>query len=93
MRKLTNEKFISKVDSVHKGLYKYDKTNYDMCIEYDGIQHYKPVDFFGGIKTLKDIKKRDNIKTKYCQENNIKLIRIPYNKEVIELMESINFNI
>ena len=27
---------------------------------------------------LENIKFRDNIKTQYCKDNNIKLIRIPY---------------
>lgn len=27
---------------------------------------------------LIETRKRDNIKNKYCEENNIKLIRIPY---------------
>ena len=30
------------------------------------------------IKNLDDCQRRDNIKNKYCEENNIKMIRIPY---------------
>lgn len=55
--------------------YLYD---YNLCIEYDGEQHYNPIKFFGGDKQLKSQQKRDNIKTKYCIENNISLIRIKY---------------
>lgn len=51
---------------------------YNICIEYDGIQHYKPVDVFGGEEDHKKVLMYDSIKTKYCQENNIKLIRIKY---------------
>lgn len=51
---------------------------YNICIEYDGEQHYKNIDFFGGEDALKKRQKLDNIKTNYCKENNIKLIRIPY---------------
>ena len=36
------------------------------------------VDYFGGDETLEKTKLRDNIKTKYCEDNHIKLIRIPY---------------
>ena len=50
------------------------------CIEFDGIQHYKETEFFGGIAGLEQSKYRDNLKTKYCEKNNIKLIRIKYNK-------------
>ena len=52
----------------------------DCCIEFDGIQHYKETEFFGGMDRLEQSKYRDNLKTKYCEENNIKLIRIKYNK-------------
>jgi hypothetical protein len=51
---------------------------YNICIEYDGIQHFEPIKFFGGEEIFKNIKERDNIKNEYCLENNIKLIRIPY---------------
>lgn len=52
--------------------------NYNMCIEYDGEQHYKPIEYFGGEEKFIIQKQNDNIKTQYCQENNIKLLRIPY---------------
>lgn len=55
-----------------------DTTKLFCLIEYDGKQHYESVDWFGGEKALKEIQRRDNIKTLYCRENNIKLIRIPY---------------
>jgi len=46
------------------------------CIEYDGEQHFRSVDYFGGEKTLSDIIFRDEIKNKYCINNKIKLLRI-----------------
>lgn len=52
--------------------------NHNICIEYDGIQHFNPIERFGGVKELESIQKRDQIKTDYCAKNNIKLIRIPY---------------
>lgn len=55
----------------------------NMCIEYDGEQHFKPIRFFGSdeknaIKKFKNVIKRDEMKNEYCKDNNIKLIRIPY---------------
>ena len=50
----------------------------NMCIEYDGIQHFESVSHFGGEENFNLTQLRDNIKTKYCQDNNIKLLRIPY---------------
>lgn len=56
---------------------------YNICIEYDGMQHFKPIEYFGGEKTLKITKNHDNIKNDYCKNNNIKLLRIKYNENVI----------
>ena len=47
-------------------------------IEYDGEQHFKPVDIWGGEENLKLQQERDERKDKWCKENNIKLVRIPY---------------
>lgn len=47
-------------------------------IEYDGEQHFESVDFFGGEEKLKLQQERDKRKNKWCKENNIRLIRIPY---------------
>ena len=55
----------------------------NVCIEYDGEQHYKSVNFGGisdedAMKNLSVTQYHDSIKTKYCVEHNIPLIRIPY---------------
>lgn len=52
--------------------------NYNLLIEYDGEQHYKPSQFFGGEEAYKIRHKHDLIKNKYCEDNNINLLRIPY---------------
>ena len=48
------------------------------CIEYDGEQHYKPIEVFGGEIGYAKTKRHDEIKTHFCKDNNINLIRIPY---------------
>lgn len=54
-----------------------------LLIEYDGEHHFMPVQF-GGIsierakENLKQTQSNDFIKTSYCKENNIPLLRIPY---------------
>jgi len=50
--------------------------NYNTCIEFQGEQHFRPIDFYGGIKKFKQFKKNDRIKEKYCKENKITLIII-----------------
>lgn len=47
-------------------------------IEYDGEQHFRPVDFFGGEKGFNERKFNDQIKNNYCLSSNIPLLRIPY---------------
>jgi len=59
------------------------------CIEYDGKQHFNPVDYYGGITAYEDLKKKDAIKNRYCLNNEIKLIRIPYTKKSREDIEDI----
>ena len=52
--------------------------DYNTCIEYDGQQHYIGwwQDKIEG--SLESSQYRDKIKTDFCRNNNIKLIRIPY---------------
>jgi hypothetical protein len=52
--------------------------DYNVCIEYDGQQHFKPIDLFGGEDAFIKRKINDDIKTQYCADHNIRLIRIPY---------------
>lgn len=54
----------------------------NMCIEYNGAQHYKPIKYWGGEETLKKIKFRDKIKKKYCSNNDINLMIIRYNEKI-----------
>jgi very-short-patch-repair endonuclease len=51
---------------------------FNLVIEYDGIQHFKAVKYFGGEAALQKTQERDRIKNQYCEENNINLLRIPY---------------
>ena len=56
---------------------------FNICIEYDGEQHFRPVNF-GGISdehaviNLKKTQSHDNIKNDYCQQREIVLVRISY---------------
>lgn len=51
--------------------------DYNICIEYDGRQHYEPA---FGQNNLELTKRNDQIKTEYCNDQNgrPKLIRITY---------------
>lgn len=57
--------------------------DYNICIEYDGQHHFYPVTFNGvtrdkAMKNYKRTLKHDHMKNRYCIDNNIELIRIPY---------------
>ena len=47
--------------------------DYNIAIECQGIQHFKPIDYFGGIQRFNKTSKMDKIKKKLCNKNNIKL--------------------
>lgn len=65
--------------------------DYNICIEFQGEQHYKPVDRFGGVKEFFNIKERDKIKKDYCIRNSISYIELnKYNIEKIRDIICIN---
>lgn len=77
--KLNNIQYIKeKVFDDSKFRFDFYLPKYNIFIEYDGIQHYKPVEFFGGDEYFNSVIENDSYKNEYCIANNIKLIRIPY---------------
>jgi hypothetical protein len=54
--------------------------DHNICIEFDGRQHFEYVKRFGSIDNFNIIKLHDSIKNQYCIDKKIKLIRIPYKK-------------
>ena len=52
--------------------------NKQFFIEYNGLQHYKPIEFFGGNKSFLRQCKRDYEVQEYCKLNNIELLEISY---------------
>lgn len=57
-----------------------NENNLLYLIEYDGIQHFKSECFGQSSLEFEKLKKYDKIKTEYCKNNNIPLIRIHYSK-------------
>lgn len=53
---------------------------YNILIEYDGEQHFRPIKIFGGITKFNKTKEMDKIKTEYATKNNIPLLRISYTR-------------
>lgn len=57
-----------------------DNNNVQRLIEFDGEQHKKPYDFFGGEEKFLKVQKNDTLKNQYALFHNIPLVRIPYKK-------------
>lgn len=69
---------------------------YNTCIEYDGGQHFFPVNFSGeeaeyAEQQFKTIQYHDQIKNQYCADNGITLLRIPYFKNIEEELNNFLF--
>ena len=64
--------------------------DFNIIIEFNGEQHYRPVERWGGEKSFRKQKERDEWLRSYCKNNNIKLVEIPYSninniKEILEV--------
>jgi very-short-patch-repair endonuclease len=92
--KYTSEKKFHDCKRINFLYFDFYLPEHNICLEYDGIQHYTPIDRFGGKEGLRNQKIRDHIKDNYCEKNNIKLIRIPFWEESnIETILNKIFNI
>lgn len=59
--------------------YDFYVPEFNTLIEYQGVQHYQPIEFFG--KDYFEIqKKHDSIKRNYAEEHKINLLEISYRK-------------
>lgn len=63
--------------------YDFYLPQYNLLIEYQGEQHYKPVDFHGfkeneAVEQFKKQQIHDQCKREYAKNNNINLLEIPY---------------
>lgn len=67
----------------------YDK---NLLIEFDGLQHFLPLGFQGGLKKLEYTKECDKIKDEYCRSKNIRLLRISY-KDINNIENILSNNI
>jgi hypothetical protein len=86
---LTEHKFNDCINPKTKYPLKFDVfiPSHNMIIEYDGEQHFKPVKFHQKMTEeqmqhlLDKTQYRDDIKNRYCIENSIKILRIPYTEK------------
>lgn len=72
----------------------FEDSQLTFLIELDGIQHYKPVEFFGGKEKYDKRKIHDALKTRWALDHGIPLIRIDvsacrYESDFIAAYESV----
>ena len=53
----------------------YDPEN-DLLIEVDGAQHFRPVEYFGGERSLEYTARHDRMKNRYAVDGDFRLVRI-----------------
>lgn len=57
--------------------------DYNIAIECQGVQHFKPIEYFGGNDKFEYIKKLDEKKKALCEQNKIKLVYFHYEENDI----------
>ena len=62
-------------------------------IEYNGQQHYQPIEFFGGEERFKEQVQRDEEVRQYCKNNNIILLEYKYDILFEDLQTLVRDNI
>lgn len=62
-----------------------------ILIEYNGRQHYEPIDYFGGEHAFKKQVKNDTLKRQYAEDKNYTLLEIPHTvKDTNDIREIIS---
>ena len=74
------QKTFPELRGVNNGLLKFDfyLPSENVVIEYQGKQHYEEVESWNNDLTFENRVEHDQRKRKYCSNNNIKMIEIPY---------------
>jgi very-short-patch-repair endonuclease len=81
-------------DCMDKGKLRFDfyLPEQNTVIEFDGQQHFMPVNFTGSMSEeemnakFEDVLRRDGIKEEWCHVNGIRLVRIPYTDDVVNTL-------
>ena len=76
-------KFFSQAKVVVDFIVKFNNIPY--IIEYNGIQHYIPVEHFGGLIKFEKQQLRDNQLRAFCEKYKVPLIEIKYSEDPNEL--------
>jgi len=64
----------------------------NVCIEFQGLQHYEPITYFGGESGLINRQYRDKLKDNYCDNKKLNLIIINFDDNIIESLNNLLIN-
>lgn len=76
-------------DCRHKRALPFDfyLPDYNLLIEFDGIQHDKAVEIFGGEEALAHQQMMDGIKNEYAKDTNRRLLRLKTDSDFIKILD------
>lgn len=69
--------------------YDFYVPKYNLLIEYQGRQHYKPIKRYGGEEHLKVQQYHDNLKREYASKNGINLLEISYANNTLDKVSKV----
>lgn len=87
---MTIRKYVKNVEYQYRcewlGLQSFDifLPDYNVAIEYQGQQHYEPVDFFGGEESFEKNAERDEKKRRLAEENGVVVLDWGYWEKISE---------
>lgn len=83
---IRNDAFVDRQRRLYADFFIPDKL---MVIEYNGLQHYEPIEMWGGKKRLAEQQERDETLRLICESNGYRLIVIPYThyKNIEEILD------
>lgn len=88
------QKTFNNLRGVNNGLLSYDfyLKELNILIEFQGVQHYVPIDSFGGEIKFYQQQEHDKRKREYAKNHNIKLLEIKYD-EINKINDILDNNI
>lgn len=91
VKQLKGFKIISQYSPEWLGRQRFDMFIHELniAIEYNGLQHYEPVTYFGGAEGFKNTRIRDETKRRKCKLNNCTLFEIRFDDNINESIEQI----
>lgn len=79
-KKYPNTKIVSQYSPRWLGRQRIDIfiVDFNLGIEYNGQQHYEPIEYYGGQESFEATTARDELKRQKCKANNCNLLEIKY---------------